>query len=81
MRATCNEVMYDPALCWIRGMIDSPQLAVVPFCRPWASVSQSLKTVVEFFETFDDVELAVQLTIRVSPGPKTVPAAGLDQYT
>lgn len=74
--------MYDPALCWIRGVTDSPQLTVVPFCEPCKSVSQSLKTVVWFFKDFDeDVELAVQLTIRVSPGPKTVPAAGLDQCT
>ena len=62
-------------------MTDSPQLVVDPFCKPCKSVSQSLKMVVEFFETIDDVELAVQLAIRVSPGPKTVPAAGLDQYT
>ena len=71
--------MYDPALCWIRGVTDSPQL-VVPFCNTCKSASQSLKAVVEFLETFV-VELAVQLTIRVSPGPKTVPAAGLDQET
>ena len=75
-RATCKEVLYDPALCWIRGTTSSPQL-VVPFCRPWKSVSQSRKAAVEFFETF--VELDVQLAIKVSPGPKTVPAAGVDQ--
>ena len=71
-------MLYDPALCWIRGLTDSPQL-VVPFRRPLKSASQSRKAVVEFlfFETF--VELAVQLAIRVSPGPKTVPAAGVDQ--
>ena len=70
--------MYDPALCWIRGVTVSPQF-VVPFCGSWESASQSLKAVVEFFETF--VELAVQLAIKVSPGPKTTPAAGLDQDT
>ena len=75
---TRNEVVYDPALCWIRGAIASPQL-VVPFRGSWKSVSQSLKATVEFFEPFV-VELAsVQLAIKVSPGPKTVPAAGLDQ--
>jgi len=32
--ATYNEVMYDPALCWIRGVTTSPQLVVDPFCGP-----------------------------------------------
>ena len=74
--ATCKEVLYDPALCRIRGVTGSPQL-VVPFCGLWMLASQSLKAVVEFFVTF--VELTVQLAIKVSPGPKTVPAAGVDQ--
>ena len=78
---TCNVVMNDPALCWIRGVTASPQLAV-PFPKPWKSVSQSLKAAVEFFGPFVIVvESAVQLAIKVSPGPKTVPAAGLDQKT
>lgn len=78
---TCNVVIYDPALCWIRGVTASPQLAV-PFRESGESVSQSLKREVEFFEPFVVVvELAVQLAIKVSPGPKIVPAAGLDQKT
>ena len=78
---TCNVVMYDPALWWIKGVTASPQL-VVPFRESWKSVSQSLNVAVEFLKPFVVVvELAVQLAIKASPGPKTVPTVGLDQET